>query len=571
MKSAGGTAHAERVEASGEVPRQPVILEYKFTLLSLTILVGVMLRIWGLDFGLPYTYHYDEHFFINTALKLGAGVLNNPPYAATGFSNILFGEYGLYYVLGRLFGSFTSSDAFQLAFRRDPTVFYVLGRLTTAVLGTATILALYVLGSSASGVTAGLAAAILLSVSFLHIRDCHYAVPDVAMSFFVAVAIALAAVALRNGNRRYIIAASFIGGLAVAMKWTGLPVALPVGWGAIRVQTARERVALRDVPRSLAQCAAFFLLGFALGSPEVILNPAPYVREALRQHAAGQAGGFEIWQVDTLPGWMFYGKTLLYGLGPLLLAAGIVGVIRRLILVMRAYDGMSILLLGFPLSYYVLMGSTNHYFARYALPLVPFATLFAAEAFVVLSPWAKARWGKLGSWLMIVLAGASVVQPLGDSIRHDILLTREDTRTLAKKWIEGHIPAATRIAVDWPVHGPPLSTEEKSMPHSEKVYSVVEIGGSGLSGHDLNWYRERFDYLVTSSFIHDIPLLDRALNLKRNAFYSALDEELVRVREFKPYQGDKEPAFIFDEIYGPAISLWERERPGPTLKLYRVK
>jgi hypothetical protein len=29
--------------------------------------------------------------------------------------------------------------------------------------------------------------------------------------------------------------------------------------------------------------------------------------------------------------------------------------------------------------------------------------------------------------------------------------------------------------------------------------------------------------------------------------------------------------FIFDEIYGPAISLWQRERPGPTIKVYRLK
>ena len=41
--------------------------------------------------------------------------------------------------------------------------------------------------------------------------------------------------------------------------------------------------------------------------------------------------------------------------------------------------------------------------------------------------------------------------------------------------------------------------------------------------------------------------------------------------KFSPGEGNIEPPFIFDEIYGPWISLWHRERPGPVLKIYRVK
>lgn len=31
------------------------------------------------------------------------------------------------------------------------------------------------------------------------------------------------------------------------------------------------------------------------------------------------------------------------------------------------------------------------------------------------------------------------------------------------------------------------------------------------------------------------------------------------------------PPFIFDEIYGSEVSLWQRERPGPTIKVCRVQ
>ena len=94
--------------------------------LVIIILVAFVLRIWGIGFGLPYVYHYDEHFYINTALNLGAGVFNNPPYAPVGLSNILFLEYAIYFVFGRLGGIFASAQQFELAYRADPTIFYLL-------------------------------------------------------------------------------------------------------------------------------------------------------------------------------------------------------------------------------------------------------------------------------------------------------------------------------------------------------------------------------------------------------------------------------------------------------------
>ena len=235
---------------------------------------------------------------------------------------------------------------------------------------------------------------------------------------------------------------------------------------------------------------------------------------------------------------------------------------------------MSILLLSFPLTYYLLMGTTRHYFARYALPLVPFMALFAAEAIMTAWAWVTVRRTRLGWGVAALLAVAAIAQPLAQSIRHDVLLTRQDTRTVAKQWIEANIPQGVKIAVDWPVHGPPLSTPERQVPRSGKVYNVLVMGtdGTGLSDQPIEWYREQdYDYLIASSFIYNIPLVYEDRDAERRAFYASLDDELELVREFRSYEGDTEPPFIFDEIYGPAISLWQRERPGPTLKIYRVE
>jgi hypothetical protein len=142
---------------------------------------------------------------------------------------------------------------------------------------------------------------------------------------------------------------------------------------------------------------------------------------------------------------------------------------------------------------------------------------------------------------------------------------------LAKEWIENHIPAKAKVALDWPTFGPPLSTPERISPYSDKVYLVNVVGGAGLSDHAVDWYREQgFDYLVSSSFIYDLPLTFTEENAARQEFYVSLDQELSVVQEFRPSEEALELPFIFDEIYGPIVGLWQRERPGPTIKIYAL-
>jgi hypothetical protein len=157
-------------------------------------------------------------------------------------------------------------------------------------------------------------------------------------------------------------------------------------------------------------------------------------------------------------------------------------------------------------------------------------------------------------------------------IRFDDLITRDDTRRLAKDWIEDHIPAGQKIAIDWPIHVPPLSSLDKLEPQSKAVYDTTPIFGTGLSDHPVDWYRQQgFNYLIATSFIYDIPLINKVDDAQRRDYYDSLDKQFHLVYQIKPGNGGSEPAFIFDEIYGPFITLWDREKPGPTIKVYEIR
>jgi 4-amino-4-deoxy-L-arabinose transferase-like glycosyltransferase len=127
-----------------------------------------------------------------------------------------------------------------------------------------------------------------------------------------------------------------------------------------------------------------FAAGFLAGGFERLIKPGVYLGYALAEVRYGEGGGFTIGQVDTVPGWAFYIKTLTTGLGIVLLVLAIGGTFYLVWRAVARRDRQTVVLLAFPLLYYLFMGASRHYFARYALPLVPFAALLAAELVVAI-------------------------------------------------------------------------------------------------------------------------------------------------------------------------------------------
>ncbi len=154
-----------------------------FWTLAAILLLAFGLRIWGISFGLPYLYHADEPIVVNHALAYGSGDLNPhffniPPLV----SYLLFGVYGVYFLMGRAAGMFHSVADFESLFYANPASFYLLARLIFGVLmGTATVYALYRLVKKHFGNEKGLTAAFFMAVCFLHVSNSHYVYADIPL------------------------------------------------------------------------------------------------------------------------------------------------------------------------------------------------------------------------------------------------------------------------------------------------------------------------------------------------------------------------------------------------------
>lgn len=242
-------------------------------ILMMIVGLGLSLRLWGIQFGLPYAYHVDEPTYVSAALNLGAGTIGRQP-NPTGFSNVLFGEYALYFLFGRLTGLFSSVAAFEAAYRSDPSKFLLLGRLTSAFLGAVTVLTVYWTGKAMRDRWTGLIAALFLATAFLHVRDSHYGVPDIAAAFLVSLTVLLCVLSGLRSSWRFLALAALGVGLTITTKWSlwlvAAPFTLAFFWVVFR-STEPSRPALK-----VGIVLVSLLVGLLLGGFQLFLQPFTY-------------------------------------------------------------------------------------------------------------------------------------------------------------------------------------------------------------------------------------------------------------------------------------------------------
>ena len=127
----------------------------------------------------------DEIHEIMRALKLGAGEYDWDGFGKGGLYLILFVEYGFLYVFWRLTGHVGSANDFALQYLQDPTAFYLLGRVTVALMGAGTCLVIYWIGKRLYGWRTGLVAAFLGATAYFHAAWSHYINVDTGMTLAV--------------------------------------------------------------------------------------------------------------------------------------------------------------------------------------------------------------------------------------------------------------------------------------------------------------------------------------------------------------------------------------------------
>jgi len=509
------------------------------------IVLALAVRLVGIDWGLPNIFHVDENWFAGLAFKHIQGDLNPHFFHVPSlYSYLVSGVWGLYYLGGKVLGTFSSTADFLQAYLRNATVFILLGRLVTVLFSLGTVILLYLLGKKMFNIRTGLLAALFLTFSLEHVKISHDMLPDVAMIFFLLPAFFFIwHVYIRGRLADYLLAGLFAG-LAFTTKYGGLFLFLPLVLAHVFRQSEKKRPLwswvfdLRLVAAGLVFIAVFFL-----GTPYALLDfqkfKADFLWQSQHLTSVGHYG-----TSTAMPAWLFYlrhgFKDNIGSLPQWLVLGGLVlGLVRR-----RKKD---ILLLALPLVMFILIGTWKAYATRYLLPIAPFFILMAA----VFLDFLLDKVGPLAHRIKIPLrpgveriltaglAAVFFISPVIQVVRFDQQLTRPDTRVVAQKWIEANIPPRTRIATE--SYGPPLSTRR-----------YIVLLRHSLSQVDMDWLSLRkVRYVVVNDIMYS-RFLEAPQEFSREAsFYRSLAEEAVLVKTFRP-RWDEELV----DLHNPTIKIY---------------
>jgi hypothetical protein len=224
------------------------------------------------------------------------------------------------------------------------------------------------------------------------------------------------------------------------------------------------------------------------------------------------------------------------------------------------------------------MFSKPVFYWRYTLPLLPPLAL-AAACF-----WADvaeriARFAHGRAWRVLARPGAALAvllvfataEPAAKLLRHNQLLARPSTWLEAWDWMAANVPQDEVVFTEMV---PALGFLEEREQRPAVVHTNVEKLRTIQTPFDV---RRRVEtrpgvaWIVLDSFIERV----RAVEVPEVALGDASIVGRIRARlrpvvEFAPGpEGDPNPFFI-DHSYSPLRDLWTIERPGTTVRIYRV-
>ena len=180
---------------------------------------------------------------------------------------------------------------------------------------------------------------------------------------------------------------------------------------------------------------------FVLANPYALLSFDEFWSDVRRQEEA--ASGFGKLGLDYDSGLLYYLWVLTWGLGWVPLAAAVAGAVRAFTEDVRR----ALFLVPWPLVFIVYMGTQERFFGRWLLPAFPAIALLAGLAVVravdALGPRPRARVA-LGATLVTAL----LAQGLFYSVHSDRVLSRDDTRNLARAWMVENIAPGSKVVVE---------------------------------------------------------------------------------------------------------------------------
>ena len=500
--------------------------------LAAVLLLAIILRLWALGHGIPYGLGVDEPEVLERAVNMMKSGSLHPHFFdyPSLYIYIQMAAASLRFLTGAITGLWGSLD------QAPAESFYLWARSVTALFGVATVVLVFRIGMR-WGARHALLAAGLMAVLPLHVRESHYVLTDVPLTFFVTLTMLLSLRAHENPTLSSFVWAGVAAGLATATKYNGalaLMMPLLACWMTPGAAPSRLLCALA----TMGAC----ILAFIAGAPYSLFDLPAFLNGFARL-----ASEYRNNPLPSEPAWALYLKhlRLTFGWPAFLLTA--VGLALGMVRLMRGPGRVRWALVTlFPLAYFAFISDQRLIFGRYLLPLTPSVCLLAATAVIsgvsLLRRYEIPRAPRTA--LITGLTVAALLPPTLGAISFDRTIGRTSTVELAHDWIVENIPKGAKVAVETRV----LLLEREGYASANFPRLISDHLTKSVREYS-SYTDEGFDYFVASSQAYG-PVFDAPQKAPSDyTAYMRLFEQSVELVRFTP----------------------SADHPGPELRVFKVR
>ncbi|MCL5438671.1 MAG: glycosyltransferase family 39 protein [Patescibacteria group bacterium] len=451
-------------------------------ILIVFLLIGAFLRFYNLNWDQGNMFHPDERNIANAVTRISFFKQLNPDFFA-------YGGFSIYLI--RATGDMLVRVTNNPIWTYDWGHINLIARFYSALYSTITIFFLYLLAKKLFNERVALISAFFYTFSVSSIQTSHLGITENFLALTVVIISLLSLSLLNKPSFKNYIGCGIVTGLAVAAKTTALSfLILPTTAYLINIILDRKNFIKKNA------LFIFYLIIslciFIIFSPYTFFSWNKFL-ESMRYESGVALGTLLVpytLQFTNTPSYLFQFINLFWQLGLITIIIPL-GLILIFIKLIKNKDYKLIILLSFPIVYFLYVGSWHTKFIRFMVPILPFLIIFSSYLLYIIAKKTKF----IGKFLLYFFAITTIFWALA----FFSIYVKEQTRISASKWIYKNIPSGSKILGEhW----------DDGLPVSFKNYSPAQYQFEQLTIYDpdnsdkINYYTEKLstaDYIVINS------------------------------------------------------------------------
>jgi len=420
-----------------------------FKYLPLILLLSFGLNIWGNRWGAPNYWHPDE--IAQRAYNMFADREPNPHHFAYGglhYYSIWIGAILPVKAYERIVDPPPAGVASPEWIVREQARVIQMSRTLSGMMSALVVGLTFIMGTTLFNKRAGYIAALLLAVSMSFVTIAHFSTVDAPSNFWYWLSCAFALFIWKRGTWHWYFWAALTAGLAIGIKTDRLLLLFP-----LLVSHFMRREGWQW--RKLLWFVILIPIGFVVANPALLMSPFEfldgYTRDLFFNKARGVPGQTSYFTI------LEHAKT---GLGWPLFIVALSGVAFALYHLIRRQNTAAIIWLLVTFTpYYIIFGFASE-IALWYLPLFfPGLMLCAGYAAVALMDSIPSKQAVAIKAAVAVIFVYSFLNSLAIALQFS-----NDSRYLAKEWIEQNVPA--NATIEMLLRGPAISREKYEIVNS---------------------------------------------------------------------------------------------------------